>query len=179
MAGWIKESAVLGQSLLALGARIASCESCTSGALADAITQSPGASAWLEVGLVCYSEAAKTKLSGVDPALFATCGVVSEEVAEAMARGVAKVAGCRFGVATTGLAGPGGAEGPRGCLLGGTVCMAVIDAQSGNKWVQTIVFEGDRSQVRDQATGCALAMASKLALDALTQAKPLSMGAGH
>lgn len=173
MNGWIKESAALGQSLLALGAQVASCESCTSGAVADAITQSPGASAWLEVGLVCYSEAAKTKLAGVDPALFETYGVVSEEVAQAMAIGVARVAGCRFGVATTGLAGPGGAESPRGPLPGGMVCMAAIDAQTGAQWIQTVVFEGDRSEVRDQATGRALSMVMALATQAAAEARSM------
>lgn len=152
-------SARLGASLAQLGARIASCESCTSGAVADAISWAPGASAWFEVGLVCYSEKAKTQLAGVPVELFATDGVVSVEVAKAMAQGAASRAGCRFGVATTGLAGPGGAQGPCGFLVQGTVCICAWDAELELAVSETFVFAGGRDDVRASATLAAMEMA--------------------
>lgn len=156
------KSGELGALLVKLGARIASCESCTSGALADAISWAPGASAWFEVGLVCYSERSKTLLAGVDPLLFANDGVVSIEVAEAMARGVSERAACRFGVATTGLAGPGGAEGPKGFQPQGTVCIATWDSFTGACSSKVFIFEGDREAVRAAATLAAMDMAEEV-----------------
>lgn len=157
-----EKSRVLGVLLVDLGARIASCESCTSGALADAISWAPGASAWFEVGLVCYSERAKTLLAGVDPLLFATDGVVSRKVAEAMARGVSERSDSRFGVATTGLAGPGGAEGPNGSLPQGMVCIATWDCATAACSSQVFIFDGDREAVRAGATLAAMDMAEAM-----------------
>lgn len=159
-------SAPLGQRLLALGAAVASCESCTSGLVAEAISFAPGASGWLEMGFVCYSERAKTALAGVDPALFQTHGVVSPEVALAMAQGAARAASCRFGVATTGLAGPGGASGPLGELPQGWVCLAAFDALDGRALSLARRFEGSREEVRAGASLAALRLLLELASSA-------------
>ena len=68
---------------------------------------SSDAFAW---GVVTYSNAAKTDLLGVDPALFDSVGAVSEEVAEAMALGALEQSGADIAVSVTGIAGPGGSE---------------------------------------------------------------------
>lgn len=157
----------LGEALRALGAQCASCESCTSGLAADAISSAPGASAWFEGALACYSERAKHALAGVSLDLIHQRGVVSEEVARAMAAGACERLGVRFAVATTGLAGPGGAASPSGELPQGWVCLAAFDTER-SRWVsQARQFEGDREAVR---SGAALA-AMRLLLGLVAEAQ--------
>lgn len=156
-------SAELGQALGAHGAKAVSCESCTSGLVADAMSSAPGASAWFEGGLLCYSERAKTRLAGVDPRLFKTHGVVSPQVALAMASGAAEAAGCRFAVATTGLAGPGGASGPLGDLPQGWVCLCAWDTVGFRSLSLERQFEGSREEVRAAASLAAIELLIQLA----------------
>ena len=77
----------LAAALLARGWMLATAESCTGGLIAGACTDLAGSSSWLERGFVSYSNAAKTELLGVDTALIARHGAVSEAVARAMAQG--------------------------------------------------------------------------------------------
>lgn len=108
----------LGRELLARSARVAIAESCTGGLVAEKLTRVSGISAVFERGFVTYSNAAKVELLGVDPALIAAHGAVSQPVVEAMARGAALRAGTRYAVAVTGVAGPdgGSAEKPVGLV---------------------------------------------------------------
>ncbi|MFQ6548377.1 CinA family protein [Aestuariibius sp. 2305UL40-4] len=94
----------------AAGKVVTTAESCTGGLLAGAITDVAGSSDIFTRGVVTYSNAAKTDLLGVDPALFDSIGAVSEEVAEAMARGALERSGADIAVSVTGIAGPGGSE---------------------------------------------------------------------
>jgi nicotinamide-nucleotide amidase len=97
---------------------LAAAESCTGGLLAGALTEIPGASDVFERGFVTYSNAAKVEMLGIDPALIARHGAVSEEVAQAMAAGVLARSAADLAVAVTGIAGPGGgsAEKPVGLV---------------------------------------------------------------
>lgn len=105
----------------AAGTRITTAESCTAGLVSAALTDVPGSSAVLDRGFVTYSNAAKTEMLGVDPALIATHGAVSEPVAHAMAAGALARSAAALSVAITGIAGPGGSEHkPEGM-----VCFAV------------------------------------------------------
>ncbi|MBS0659267.1 MAG: competence/damage-inducible protein A [Verrucomicrobia bacterium] len=101
---------VIVHRLQALGQTVATAESCTGGLLAHRLTNVPGASQVFLAGPVVYSNAAKESLLGVPAALLAEFGAVSEPVAQAMARQVRQRCGTDFGLATTGLAGPGGAS---------------------------------------------------------------------
>jgi nicotinamide-nucleotide amidase len=100
------------------GARIGTAESCTGGLAAGALTAIAGSSDVVEGGFVTYSNAAKTRLLGVDPELLAAHGAVSEPVARAMAEGALRSLPADFAVAITGVAGPGGgtAEKPVGLV---------------------------------------------------------------
>ena len=98
----------LADALRARGAMVATAESCTGGLIAGACTELAGSSDWFERGVVSYSNAAKTELLGVDAALIAGHGAVSEPVARAMAAGVLARSAAQLSVAVTGVAGPGG-----------------------------------------------------------------------
>jgi len=87
---------------------LALAESCTGGAVANRITDVPGASVVLVAGVVAYSNAAKESLLGVNPDSLSSHGAVSEQVAREMAEGARKRAGADFALAVTGIAGPGG-----------------------------------------------------------------------
>ena len=98
----------LATALLARGWMLATAESCTGGLIAGACTDLAGSSNWLERGFVSYSNAAKSELLGVDAALIARHGAVSEPVARAMAQGALQHSKAQCAIAVTGIAGPGG-----------------------------------------------------------------------
>ena len=139
-------------ALLAAGATIATAESCTGGLLGGRLTERAGSSAYVLGGLVVYSDAAKTALAGVDPALIARVGAVSEEVAEALADGARSALGADVGVGITGIAGPGGGTAAKPV---GTVCFSVSTG-SGARLTRTVRLPGSRPDVRDRSTTVAL-----------------------
>jgi nicotinamide-nucleotide amidase len=135
---------------------LASAESCTGGLIAAACTAVAGSSDWFERGFVTYSNAAKSDMLGVDPALIAAHGAVSEPVARAMAEGAVQRAGVDLGVAVTGIAGPGGATPGKPV---GTVWLALArrDASTGVQLrAELLQLQGDRAAVREQAVRRAL-----------------------
>ena len=90
---------------------LALAESCTGGAIAQRLTNVPGASAVLLAGLVTYSNEAKQKFLGVRAETLAAHGAVSEAVAREMVEGARRQTGADFALAVTGIAGPtGGSE---------------------------------------------------------------------
>jgi nicotinamide-nucleotide amidase len=123
--------AVVGRILTERGETVATAESCTGGLLASRITDVPGSSAYFMGGAVCYTAAAKTDLAGVDPAITAEHGEVSEPVAIALARGARKRFGTTYGIGVTGIAGPGGGTDAKPV---GTVHIAVAGADSHKHW---------------------------------------------
>lgn len=104
---------------------LALAESCTGGAIANRITDVPGASAVLIAGLVTYANSAKEKFVGVRPETLAAHGAVSEPVVREMAEGARRETGADFAIAVTGIAGPGGGSLEKPV---GTVFMAVSSA---------------------------------------------------
>lgn len=105
-------------------ASLALAESCTGGLVAAAITSIPGSSAVFGLGLVTYSNAAKTRLLGVPKELIAAHGAVSAECVRAMAHGAMNLAGADAAVAVSGIAGPdgGSTEMPVGTVWFGVAC---------------------------------------------------------
>ena len=148
--------AALADALRARSAAIATAESCTGGLIAGACTDLAGSSDWFERGFVSYSNAAKTELLGVDAALIATHGAVSEPVARAMAAGALGRSAAALAVAVTGVAGPGGgtAAKPVGLVW---LAWAWRDAGGGVQ-VDSLQqhFAGDRAAVRQATVACAL-----------------------
>lgn len=105
----------------AQGRTVAVAESCTGGLVSAALTEIAGSSAVFMAGFITYSNEAKAAMLGVDTGLIESCGAVSCEVAEAMARGAAAKSNCHVAVSISGIAGPGGgsAEKPVGTVTFG------------------------------------------------------------
>lgn len=127
------------------GLMLVTAESCTGGGIAQALTEMPGSSEWFDCGFVTYSNTSKIELLDVSAALIAQHGAVSEEVAEAMARGALDNSNAQIALSTTGIAGPTG--GMPGKPVG-TVCFG----WASKKEVRTerLIFEGDRASIREQ-----------------------------
>jgi len=145
--------AVVGDLLRQNKFTIAVAESCTGGLLASRLTDVPGSSDYVERGVVCYSNRAKTELAGVPEALIAEHGAVSEQVGRAMAEGIRARAGTSIGIGITGIAGPGGGSAEKPV---GTVAVAVIVDDEAR--VRTFQFIGGRDMVKFQAAQAALNM---------------------
>ncbi len=88
------------------GLRFATAESCTGGEIAKRFTDLPGASSVFLGGAVVYTNEAKAKLLGLDPAMIEEKGAVSAEVARALAENVRQLTGADIGIGVTGVAGP-------------------------------------------------------------------------
>ena len=104
----LARAAALVAACAAQGVMLATAESCTGGMVAALLTEIPGSSAAFDRGFVTYSNAAKSEMLGVLPALIAAEGAVSEAVARAMATDVLAHARADVAVSITGVAGPGG-----------------------------------------------------------------------
>ena len=150
------EVLALADALRRRGWHLATAESCTGGLIAAACTAVAGSSDWFERGFVTYSNGAKQEMLGVDPALIAAHGAVSQAVACAMARGAVERAGVELSVAVTGIAGPGGATPGKPV---GTVWLALAwRGASGELQLQAerLQLDGDRAAVREQTVRRAL-----------------------
>lgn len=111
-----------GEILSNINATLAVAESCTGGNIARAITSVPGCSAYFKGGVVAYSNEVKMNQLGVESEALQRYGAVSEAVVKQMAAGVCKLMGTDYGIATSGIAGPGGGSDEKPV---GTVWIAV------------------------------------------------------
>src|SRR4051794_11779556 len=93
------------------GATVAVAESLTGGLLGAELTAMPGSSATFAGGVIAYATPLKHALLGVPEDLLAAHGAVHPDVAAAMARGVRERLGASYGLAVTGVAGPGPPDG--------------------------------------------------------------------
>ena len=125
-----------------IGQTVATAESLTGGLVAAALTDIPGSSAAFRGGVVAYETELKARLLGVDRAMLDAHGPVYGPVAAAMADGVRKRLGATIGVSTTGVAGPGDADG----FPAGTVHVAV--SLDDDTVVRTMALSGNRDEVR-------------------------------
>ena len=132
------------------GDTLATAESLTGGGLAAAITAVPGASRVYVGGVVSYATRLKESLLGVPHELVVQHGVVSAEVARAMASGARERLGATYALATTGVAGPGPADGvPAGTVWLGLAWPGGVDAR-------VLDLVGDRQDVRRATVDAAL-----------------------
>jgi nicotinamide-nucleotide amidase len=151
-----EDGALIDDQVAALlaGRTFATAESCTAGLLAARLADRAGSSAYLAGGVVSYSNEAKVDVLGVDAALIAQHGAVSEPVARAMAEGALARFGADTAVGITGIAGPGGGSAEKPV---GTVCFGVALAGRPTL-VRTVRLPGDRTDVRERSTTVAMHM---------------------
>lgn len=141
------------EALLSKGQMMATAESCTGGLIASHIVDIPGSSAVLAGGIVAYQNEIKEKLLDVPAEILSTVGAVSAETVMAMAEGARKKFGCEWAVATSGIAGPGGAEPGKPV---GTVWIAVASSLQNEAFCE--IFAGNRNEVREKSVYRALCM---------------------
>jgi nicotinamide-nucleotide amidase len=147
------ESAIVGE-LVRRGSTIGTAESCTGGAIADALVGVAGASQTFRGSIVAYANDIKTALLGVPASTLATVGAVSEETALAMAHGARQRLGVDIAVSTTGIAGPDGGtpDKPVGLVWFGYV------GPAGNAEAVKLNFPGTRADIRSRAATAALSL---------------------
>jgi nicotinamide-nucleotide amidase len=149
----------VGDRLREADATVAVAESCTGGLIGTLLTDVPGASDYFDRSLVTYAYDAKRELLAVPREDLDEHGAVSEPVARAMARGARDTADATWGVATTGVAGPGGGteETPVGTAFVGVAYAAPWGTGESTTTVERYEFDGDRLAVRERVARRALA----------------------
>ena len=133
-------------ALIARGEMMATAESLTGGLVASSIVNEAGSSAVLAGGIVAYQNEVKEALLGVPHQVLEEKGAVSAETVKAMAEGARKKFGCEWAIATSGIAGPTGAEPGKPV---GTVWMAVANSLQNEAFCK--IFEGNRTEVRQKS----------------------------
>lgn len=138
---------VVAKMLVDNNLKIAVAESCTGGMVSASLINYPGISSVFMEGCVTYSNEAKMKSLGVKKETLDVYGAVSDNCAKEMASGVAARYNTNVGIATTGIAGPGGGtdEKPVGLVYFGIYI-------NGKVITKKYVFNGDRQGIRERAT---------------------------
>ena len=142
---------VVGQLLLERGQTLALAESCTGGLVSHRITRIPGSSAYYYGGAVTYSNEAKIKFLGVNPATLASHGAVSQETALEMSQRIRERTGASIGLSITGVAGPSGGSNEKPV---GTVWISI--AQKNHHEARSFRFHGERERIILGASQAAL-----------------------
>ena len=88
--------------------KISFAESCTGGLLSSAITSVSGSSKVFKMGLITYSNQAKTSLLKVPQKIIKKYGAVSVQCCLAMVNNLSKISKSKVCISITGIAGPGG-----------------------------------------------------------------------
>ncbi|MCR4661493.1 MAG: nicotinamide-nucleotide amidohydrolase family protein [Clostridia bacterium] len=141
---------ILVEFLLENNLKISTAESCTGGMVASKIINVSGASEVFYEGMVTYSNEAKIERLNVNEEILDKYGAVSKEVAEEMAYGIVSE-NANVGIATTGIAGPGGGSENKPV---GLVYISVI--YQADPVVNRFIFEGTRNEIRESASNMAL-----------------------
>ena len=128
------------------GWMLTTAESCTGGMIAAHCTDLAGSSNWFERGFVTYSNEAKHDMLGVDSALIAEHGAVSEAVVREMAEGALAHSTASHAIAVSGVAGPTGGSPEKPV---GTVWIAWA-TRGAATLAELHHFEGSREAVRRQ-----------------------------
>ncbi len=141
--------------------KVATAESVTGGLIAASIVDIPGSSKVLGEAYVAYSLEAKTKVLGINPALFLSHEVVSERIALEMAKGLKRKTSVDVVIATTGIAGP---DGGTKTIPVGTVCIAIGYKELFH--TETLHLTGTRNEIRKAAVEAAFASSIQIILGA-------------
>jgi len=143
-------------SLTARKETLSIAESLTGGALSSEIVDVSGASHVLKGSIVAYSNEIKVRELSVPEKLIDEDGVVSEDVALAMAEGIKARMATTWAISATGVAGPGAHHG----VPAGTVWLAFIGPEI--RETVKLALDGDRSTVRRGAVESALGVFARI-----------------
>lgn len=151
---------VVGRRLAARGESLAVAESCTGGLISSWITDVAGSSDYFRLGAVTYANAAKQDLLGVSPETLARRGAVSRQTVMEMAAGVRRRAGATYGLATSGIAGPGGGSAQKPV---GSLCIGLAAAEGVR--AAAYLFGANRRRANKVAFAAAALNLLRIAID--------------
>ncbi len=151
---------VVGYLLSMGGSTLSVAESCTGGRVGWRLTRVPGSSDYFKGGVIAYSDDLKQRLLGIKAAVLKKHGAVSEETALMMARGVREKCATDYGLAITGVAGPGGGTEKKPV---GMVFVAV--AGGAGERVRELRLAGGRGSIRGAACQAALELLRRFLLN--------------
>ncbi len=142
----------VGAALIEKKATVCAAESCTGGLLLSALTDIAGSSAYVQGGLVTYSNEAKMNFLKVREATLIEQGAVSEATAGEMARGALALFATDYALSVTGIAGPGGgtADKPVGLTYIG------LATGGGETVVERRIWRGGRIENKNASVSAAL-----------------------
>lgn len=142
------------------GLGLSTAESLTGGLVCAALTDVAGSSAVVRGGIVAYTVSAKADVLGVDAELLDRVGPVHADTAAAMARATVARFGSDFGLATTGVAGPGPNDGqPAGTVF---IAVAASPDVDGPVIVRRLLLPGSRDDVRRATVAAVLGLLGSL-----------------
>ena len=153
----------IGRILSRYGKTVSTAESCTGGTISALFTSVPGSSEYFLGSATSYANSVKTEVLGVPEEIIASYGAVSSECVAAMAEGVRKITGSDYSVATSGIAGPGGATKDKPV---GTVWIGVSSPKETKTY--KMVFNGDRKRNIERFAANALNLLRKTLVNDLT-----------
>jgi nicotinamide-nucleotide amidase len=136
---------VVGELLRSRKETLAVAESCTGGLIGSRVTDVPGSSDYYCGGVVAYRNDVKRQVLGVSATTLRMFGAVSEETASEMAIGVRRLTGATVGLATTGIAGPGGGTPEKPV---GTVAIALSTGAADEVRSKTYRLWGTRDWIK-------------------------------
>ena len=113
--------------LIKKGLKISFAESCTGGLLSSTITSISGSSKVFTLGLVTYSNQAKTNILKVPKKIIMKHGAVSYETCLSMVKNLYKISRTNISISITGVAGPNGGTKQK------PVGLVFIGVKKGNK----------------------------------------------
>lgn len=152
----------VGELLSSRNESLSIAESCTGGYTAHLITSVSGSSKYFPGSVVTYSYDNKTEVLGVDADLLWHEGAVSQEVVEQMCMAVREKNNSTYGIAISGIAGPGGGTKDKPV---GTVWMAVCNGESCYSKVYHL--RGDRKQNIERSANLALELLRRMIVGTL------------
>ena len=144
---------VVGENLSKKKKTLSVAESCTGGLIGNRITNISGSSKYFKLGVVAYSNKAKTDLLGISPQKIKKHGAVSKEVAILMAQNIKKSSGASIALGVTGIAGPKGGTKIKPV---GLVHIALVT--DNKKIAKKFKFTGNREEIKHLTATQAIAL---------------------
>ena len=146
------------------GLRLATAESCTGGLIASLVTDIEGLSSTFERGFVTYTDEAKCDLLGIEPLEIARHGVVSREIALAMAEGALARSNAHLALGVTGFAGKAGPHDEAGL-----VHLAVVRHGARPILRECHFGQANRDMVRTRVAEAALEMLGEMLAETMAE----------